>query len=63
MQFVSDYMKAIDFTVFSCARRYRSHLILSSGVHLAFGCSNRRSHLGCKPGVWSLLTDLPSVTV
>jgi hypothetical protein len=25
---------------------------------MAFDCSNCRSHLGCKSGIWSLLTDL-----
>ena len=50
MQFVSDYMKAIDFIALSGAPRYRCCFILSSGVHLAFGCSNCRSHLGVQVG-------------
>jgi hypothetical protein len=28
---------------------------------MAFDCSNCRSHLGCKPGIWSLLTGAATV--
>ena len=54
MQFVSDYMKAIDFIALAALV-----VIAAASLrdHMAPGGGNRRGHLGCKSVVWLLLTN------
>src|SRR5262249_3283087 len=56
MQFVTDYMKAIDFLALVGTRRPRRRCTLSSRHHMAFDCSNCGCDLGRQPAPRGRLT-------
>jgi hypothetical protein len=57
MQFVSDYMKAIDFIALAALVVIAAASLYRGGTVWLLVAGNRRSHLGCKSVVWPVLKN------
>ena len=57
MQFVSDYVKAIDFIALAALVVIAAASLSRGGTIWLFSRSNRRCHLGCKSVVRPLLIE------